>query len=87
MYNNLYDSNPFVFTVLIRNECIKSDNQYETLMKIIQNVKPVHMEVNLVILQPVILLDGYSYMGINTELNELKSASLDGKSAIDFTIL
>ncbi len=87
LYNNLYDSSPFVFTVLIRNECIKSDNQYETLMKIIQNVKPVHMEVNLVILQPVILLDGYSYMGINTELNELKTASLDGKSAIDFTIL
>jgi phage tail-like protein len=87
LYSRLYSSNPFVFTVLIRNECIKSDVQYETLLKIIESVKPVHMEVNLIILQPMILLDGYSYMGINTDLTELSSVRLDGSSSVDFTVL
>lgn len=87
LYRKLYTSNPFIFTVLIRGECIKSDMQYKTLLKIIESVKPVHMEVKLVILQHMILLDEYSYMGINTELSELSSASLDGSSSIDFTVL
>lgn len=87
LYNRLYSSNPFVFTVLVRSECIKSGMQYETLLKIIESAKPAHMEANLVILQPMILLDGYSYMGINSELSKLSSAKLDGSSSVDFTVL
>lgn len=87
LYNRLYSSNPFVFTVLVRSECIKSGMQYETLLKIIESAKPAHMEANLVILQPMILLDGYSYMGINSELSKLSSARLDGSSSVDFTVL
>lgn len=87
LYNRLYSSNPFVFTVLVRSECIKSGMQYETLLKIIESAKPAHMEANLIILQPMILLDGYSYMGINSELSKLSSARLDGSSSVDFTVL
>lgn len=87
LYNKLYTSSPFVFTVLIRSECIKSDMHYEALLKIIESVKPAHMEVNLVVLQPLILLDGYSYMGINTTLSKLSSAKLDGNSSLDFTVI
>ncbi len=87
LYQKLYDSSPFVFTVLIKSDTIKSNAQYETLLKIIDSVKPAHMEVNLIVLQPVILLDGYSYMGINTELSELSSITLDGNSSLYFTVL
>lgn len=87
VYSRLYSSNPFVFTILIRSECISSNMQYEALLKIIETVKPAHMEVKLIILQPMILLDGYSYIGINSELSRLSSAKLDGSASIDFTVL
>jgi phage tail-like protein len=87
LYKNLYNDNPFIFTILVRNECIKSNTQYETLLKIIEDVKPAHMYVNLIVLQPIILLDGYSYMGVNTELSGLTSATLDGNASLNFTIL
>lgn len=87
LYHKLYNNSPFVFTVLIKSECIQSNTQYETLLKIIESIKPAHMEVNLIVLQPVIILDGYSYMGINTTLSEYTSTVLDGNSSLQFTIL
>ena len=87
LYNKLYNSSPFVFTVLIKNDYIKSNTQYETLLKIIESVKPAHMEVNLIVLQPLIVLDGYSYMGINSTLSEYTPTTLDGNSSLYFTII
>lgn len=83
----LYGSNPYSFTVLVREEVMGSLWQQKTLMKIIEDAKPAQMEWNLVIIKPYIFADQYSYIGINSVLGKYSVMALDGHSAIPFAVL
>ncbi len=83
----LYKNDPYVFTVLVKEEHVPSNKEYKTLVKIIENVKPAYMEFDLVILKPYIFLDNYTYMGVNTVLGSYKTLSLDGFSLVPFSAI
>lgn len=85
LLNSLYGDNPYVFTVIVNEECIASTKEYKALRKIVDNCKPAHTEANLVVLKPYIFMDRYSYLGINSVLGRYRSLSLDGFSAVPFT--
>lgn len=83
----LYKNDPYVFTVLVKEEHVPSNKEYKTLVKIIENVKPAYMEFDLVILKPYIFLNNYTYMGVNTVLGRYKTLSLDGFSLVPFSTI
>lgn len=83
----LYGSNPYSFTVLVREKVITSLWQQKTLMKIVEDIKPVQMDWQLVIIKPYIFMDQYSYLGINSVLGQYSVMALDGHSAIPFVAL
>ena len=78
----LYGRDPYVFTVLTGAWRLRGLSE---LKKIIEEVKPAWMEYRLVALQPYILLDGYSYLGVNSILGECAQGALDDSSVLDFT--
>ena len=84
---NLYSHNPYEFTVLLSEKGVPSEKEYKELYKLINEFKPAHTEVKLVILKPYIFLGSYSYLGINTYLNSDKTMTLDGSSIVSFTKL
>lgn len=83
----LYGSNPYSFTVLVREEALHSLWQQKTLMKIIEDVKPVQMDLKLVMIKPYIFVDQFSYIGINSVLGKYSAMALDGHSVIPFAVL
>ena len=85
--SNLYSDNPYEFTVILSEKSIPSEKEYKELYKLINEFKPAHIEVKLVILKPNIFLGSYSYLGINSYLNNDRSMQLDGFSAVSFTKL
>jgi len=85
--HRLYGSNPYSFTVLVREEVLHSVQEQKTLVQIIEGVKPVHMELNLVIIKPYIFLDGHSYLGINSKLGRYADMALNGHSSIQFAFI
>ncbi len=85
--SNLYSDNPYEFTVILSEKGVPSEKEYKELYKLINEFKPAHTEVKLVILKPYIFLGSYSYLGINTYLNSDKTMALDGGATVSFTKL
>ena len=83
----LYGTDPNVFTILVRASCLPTAREYSDLRRIIEDVKPVHMEFTLVTLRPYILLDSYSYLGINSVLSQYGAPELNGSSMLSFSAL
>lgn len=81
---NLYGDNPYIFTVIVDLKENTSTKEYSILKKIVESVKPAHMESNVILLEPYIFLDKYSYLGINSILNQYRESILDGQSKIPF---
>lgn len=83
----LYEDDSGCFTVLVREQCIPEYKDYQTLLRIIEQVKPVQMELHLVVLKPYIFADGYSYLGVNSVLGQYEGAVLDGTSRLAFAAI
>lgn len=82
---SLYGEHSYMVTVVVNERDVPSTEQYKTLLKIIESVKPAHVEVNLVALKPYIFLGQYSYLGMNSVLGQYRPTSLNGFSAVSFT--
>lgn len=80
----LYGDSPYIFNIIIKPNNRISKKDYKVLKKIIDNSKPAYMESNIVILEPYIFLDKYSYLGINSILGKYKTTVLDGSASIPF---
>ena len=59
--------------------------EFSDLQKIIEEVKPAWMDFKIITLRPYILLDSYSYLGINSTLGQYRPAELDGFSMLSFS--
>lgn len=85
LITSLYGDHSYMVTVVVYERDVPSTERYKTLLKIIENVKPAHVDVNLVALKPYIFLGQYSYLGMNSVLGQYRSTSLNGFSAVSFT--
>lgn len=86
-YERLYGKDPYTFTLMVRAETVPALWQQRALAGIMEEVKPAQMEMNLIVLKPYIFMDQYSYLGINSVLGRYTGLSLDGHSAVSFTVL
>lgn len=84
LLTGLYGGDPNCFSVLVRQECIRTPQQLAGLRRLLDNEKPAFTEVRLFVLQPWIFMDQHAYLGINTQLTALSELRLDGKSTIPF---
>ena len=75
----LYGNDPNVFTVLLNPVLARdgsfsvrdfAENELATVRRILNGEKPAHTDARLVVLQPWIYLDLYTYLGVNTCLSE-----------------
>lgn len=87
LLTRLYGDSIYIFTVIVDMEAGIGINEYKILNKIIENAKPAHMEGSLIVLEPFIFLNRYSYLGINSILGKYQDLVLDGQSAISFTTI
>ena len=83
----MYGDSPLGFTVLVKEEYIKTVREYNVLLKIIEDMKPVQMELRLVVLKPYIFLNQYSFLGINSVLGQHRDMSLDGSPLLTFAVI
>ncbi len=87
LYERLYGNDPYKFQVIVREQDVPAVREYQTLIKIITEIKPAYMELELIVLKPYIFLDQHAYMGINSVLGKYQETSLDGTSMLSFTML
>ena len=85
LITGLYGENSCYFTVIVSENAVPSPKEHQTLLRIIESVKPAHVEANVVVLKPYIFLDKYSYLGMNSVLGQYRPANLDGFSALPFS--
>lgn len=85
LYLSLYGNDPYVFTILIRQQCLPTGKEYSDLKKILEDVKPAWMEVRIITLRPYLLLDSYTYLGVNSVLGRCRPFVLSGESLIPFS--
>lgn len=83
----MYGDNPLCFTVLVKEEHVKTVQEINILIKIIEEMRPVQMEIKLVILKPYIFLNQYSYLGINSVLGQYRDLSLDGSPLLSLAVI
>ncbi|MFP3153560.1 phage tail protein [Lachnospiraceae bacterium ZAX-1] len=81
----LYGDEPNIFLLIIKDEQIPSVRHYKMLVKMIEEVKPAHMDLNMIIIKPFIFLNGYSYLGINSVLGNYETAALNEQAMLSFT--
>ena len=83
----LYGENSSIFTVIVDMDSRVSPREYQILMRIVERACPAHMESRIIVLEPYIFLDRYSYMGINSVLGSYSAFVLDGQASIPFSTL
>lgn len=81
LYERLYGTNPFCFCVLLKPFPVKTEEQRQAVLRILDFEKPAHTCAGLLTLQPWIQLDAHTYLGINTYLSQ-PSARVDLNSAM-----
>lgn len=89
VYRNLiryYAHGPYEVNILIREQAVPSMQEQKALKKIIENMKPAHIEVHLIFLKPYIYLNQNVYVGINTVLGSYQRARLNSMTAIPSVI-
>lgn len=84
LIGKLYGREPQVFTVLLKASCLPTGKEFADLQKIIEEIKPAWMDFRMITLRPYILLDSYSYLGINSVLGEYLPLELGGLSMLSF---
>lgn len=85
VYANLkryYAHGPYEVNILVREQAVPTLREQMALKKVIENMKPAHIEVHLVILRPYIYLNQNVYIGINSALGTYERASLSGMAGI-----
>lgn len=84
LLEELYEDDPDSFTVLVTEECVPGYREHQTLIRIIEQIRPVRMEPHLIVLKPYIFADGYSYLGVNSVLGRYEEAVLGQNSRLAF---
>lgn len=77
-----YAHGPYEATILVREQAVPSMQEQKALKKMIENMKPAHMEIHLVFLKPYIYLNQNVYVGINSVLGSYQKARLNSLTAI-----
>ncbi|MCI8991421.1 MAG: hypothetical protein HFG80_01645 [Eubacterium sp.] len=77
-----YAHDPYIVNILVREQAVPARQEQKALKRIIEDMKPAHMEVRLIILKPYIYLNKNVYVGVNSVLGTYQKARLDGMTAI-----
>ena len=83
----LYRDDPYSLMVFVREEVIRSEKERRTLIRIIEDVMPVYLSLELVVLKPYLFLDNHTYIGLNSTLGQYRPGRLDGHLALSFSTL
>lgn len=83
----MYGNDPYRITILIKSDLIHSDGELNMVRRIALEMLPVSTELNLVVLEPYIFLNKFTYLGINSTLGQYRLAALDGKSQLTLSTL
>jgi len=87
LLTRLYGNDPYRFQVIVLEQDVPTVREYQTLLKIIKEVKPAYMEAELIVLKPYLFLGQHTYLGMNSILGRYQYLSLDGASRMSFTVL
>lgn len=77
-----YAHDPYIVNILVREQAVPAKQEQNALKRIIETMKPAHIEVHLILLKPYIYLNKNVYMGINSVLGVYQKAKLDGMTTI-----
>lgn len=78
----LYAYGPYEVSVLVREQTVPTLREQHALKKMIEDMKPAHIRVHLVIMRPGITLGQNAYAGVNSVLAAYERANLSGMAAI-----
>ena len=77
-----YAHGPYEVNVLVREQAVPSPREQQALKKMIEDMKPAHIRMNLIVLRPGIYLGQNVYVGVNSTLVAYERANLNGVAAI-----
>lgn len=77
-----YAHGPYEVNVLVREQSVPSPREQQALKKMIEDMKPAHIRMNLIVLRPGIYLGQNVYVGVNSTLVAYERANLNGVAAI-----
>lgn len=83
----LYRDDPYTLMVFVRAETLRSEKEKRTLIRIIEEVMPVYLTLDLVVLKPYLFLDNHTYIGLNSCIGQYRPGRLDGHLALSFSTL
>lgn len=87
LMNALYGTNPYSFSLIVKEEHISSEKEYQTLADIIDDMIPAQMECNIVVIRPYLFLNQHTYLGLNSVLNKYKPFNFKNQVMIPFCFI
>ena len=83
----LYGREENYFTLIFPLDMVDSQAKRKALIRLVDGVKPAHMDWQLVLIKPYISVGEYTYVGINTVLGNYTELSLNGHSPLALSVL
>lgn len=77
-----YAHGPYEVSVFVREQAVPSLREQYALKKMVEDIKPAHIRMHLIILRPGIYLGQNVYAGVNSVLVAYEQANLNGVAAI-----
>ena len=85
--SRLYNLDEGSAALLIPEEYLSSPQEYQTVIRLVKDTAPAHLQVVIIPLKPVLYLGNHSYLGINSRLGHYRPLRLDGRSRLPFTAI
>lgn len=87
LMDSLYGTNPYSFSLIVKEEHISSEKELKTLADIVDDTIPAQMECNIVVARPYLFLDHHTYLGLNSVLNKYKPFDFKNQAMVNFVYL
>ncbi len=85
--SRLYNLDEGSAALLIPEQYLSSPQEYQTVIRLIKDTAPAHLQVVIIPLKSILYLGNHSYLGINSRLGHYRPLRLDGRSRLPFTAI
>lgn len=86
-WERLFGTDRSACFLMIREESVAGPGSLKALSSLLEEVRPAQVPVRIIVLESRLILGGHTYLGVNSKLEHLRPACLDGATHLSYAAL
>lgn len=84
LLERLYGEHAYIITIILPTGVVKTQQELVIIQRIVNHAVPAYLECKIVVLEPFIFLNRYSYIGLNSVLGTYREMRVDDNALLPY---